>query len=136
MRNDNSSCTSPPGELSLPVDFAQRVLLLAHKKLERRRRRRRIAAAAVLLFPVAAVPLAKVTRSLRDHLSVRHPAIVANRGWQTLSNDNALAYELVQTANPPSPADYLLPNASALGEIYSPYSQASWEYDPRWTYEP
>jgi hypothetical protein len=127
----NSSLT---GEPRLPADFAQRVLMIARKKLGRRQLRNRIGATAAVLLLMTAVLLATLTRSRRASFASRDSTDLAKPAWQVQSSDDALAYQLVQTTTPRSAEDYLLPNAAALTGFTSAYSDESWQYDPRWTY--
>jgi hypothetical protein len=121
----------PSGELTLPADFAQRVLLIAQKKL-RRQRLSRIGASAALLLLMAAIPFATLMHSGPDRVASDDSIEVAQEGWHLQSND-ALAYELAQTTSPRPPGDYLLPNVAGLTELTSVYSEAYWQYDPNWT---
>jgi hypothetical protein len=45
-----------------------------------------------------------------------------------------MAYKLAQQTTPRAIGDYLLPNAGALREFAFAYTDASWQYDPDWTY--
>jgi hypothetical protein len=131
-KDDNLLSSSPPRERSLPADFAERVLAIAHKKLERRRRKR-IVAVAALVSVMAAIPLLGLMRSRLEGLGTSDPPGLASERWPP-SSDDALAYQVAQTVSPRSAGDYLLPNANALAEFSSTYSEASWQYDSQWTY--
>ncbi|MBV8053701.1 MAG: hypothetical protein JO071_00500 [Deltaproteobacteria bacterium] len=118
------------GEPRLPADFAQRVLMVARKKLRRRHLRNRIATVAAALLLAAAIPLAALVHSQRNSLAIRGSFATAKLGWQEQSADDALAYQLALAATPRSAGDYLLPNVAALTGFASAYNEASWQYDP------
>jgi hypothetical protein len=131
VKGDNiTGNNSLSGEPSLPADFAQRVLQIAHKKLRRRQLRNRVAAALAFVALIAALPLATFLRSGPDSLASLNSTAAATRALDQ-SSDEALAYQLAQTMSPRSAGDYLLPNAAALKGFDSAYSEASWEYDSR-----
>lgn len=135
MEKDNIASgmsVSLTAEPSFPADFAQRVLLTARQTARRRRLRNLIAAAAVLLI-VSSIPFAVLTRP-RQTLTLRDTGDAAKQGWQLRWNDDALAYQLAQGTDPRSAGDYLLPNAGALIGLSSGYGEASWQYDPPWSY--
>lgn len=130
MTNDNMSSkmsSSLAGEPSLPADFAQRVLLIARRKLRRRRLRNRIAAITTVLLLIAAIPLATLTRSRHNNLSSRDSTDIA--GGQVQWSDEALAYQLEQNRAPRSAGDYLLPNAATLTEFTPADTDLSRQYE-------
>jgi len=137
MKKDNiasATTSSLTGEPSFRADFARRVLLTARQKVRRRRLANHIAAAVAVLLVASAIPLAELMRGSRATLTSRDTANTAKREWQQGWNDEALAYQLAQSADPRSAGDYLLPNAAALIGFTFMYSEASRQYDLRWTY--
>jgi hypothetical protein len=118
-------------ELELPADFAQRVLLIARKKLDRRRRRNQIVATAALVILLAAIPLTTMLLSRVSGPLSREAAEVAKPGSYSASSDDVLAYQLAQATSVSSAEDYLLPNAATLDRFTASYSGASWQYDPQ-----
>jgi hypothetical protein len=118
-------------------DFAQRVMLVARKQARRRRLRKRMVTIAGVLLLVSVIPFARLigTRgaSIVDYATrPQSSAITSHPGWQVQWNDDDLtAYELAKTTAPRSAGDYLLPNAAALAELTSAYSEASRQSDYR-----
>ena len=131
-KDDRSTATAS----GLPDDFARRVIVAA--RAERRRRARIRLGGAVGIAVLAAIPLIS---SLRTQLANRasearsdESSIVARHGWPQQSADAAMAYQLARQDAPHAVGDYLLPGAGTLTEFASSYSDASWRYDPYWTY--
>jgi hypothetical protein len=113
-------------EMSLPDDFARRVI--ARARLEQRRQsiRRRVLAVAIVL---AVLPFAH-SLELAPNLAQRaNPSALAQTGDEARTEQFS---EDLPTAAPEQVSDYLMPDTAPLRTLAA-YSDASWNYDPSWT---
>ncbi|MFZ0889491.1 MAG: hypothetical protein WA005_13640 [Candidatus Binataceae bacterium] len=121
-------------EPNLPGDFARRVIAKARLEQRQRRIRRRVAAAVCAVLVTATISLAAFMHSGRNPLASHESRPMAQAGWQEQSLEEARAYQLAQETEPNQIGDYLLPGAGALTEFAYAYTDASWQYDPNWSY--
>ena len=124
----------PAREPNLPDDFARRVIIKARAEQRKRQTRRHITAAGVCaLLMASAIPISSFMQSRRINLASREAPALVHSEQQELSMDEAGAYQIAQETEPEEIGDYLMPNAAALTDFVSAYTDASWHYDPGWS---
>ncbi len=121
---------------ALPDDFAHRVIAQARREQYARRVRFRVAAAACATLIVALISMSRVRDSRRHNFGAPDSSAIA---WQDNAQDysgdsiDAASAQLAAAAAPDEVGDYLMPNATQVGNFANDGSYGSWQYDPDWT---
>jgi hypothetical protein len=127
----------------LPDDFARRVIAQARREQYERRVRLRVVAAACATLIVALISMTRVRDARRHNFEAPDSSAIA---WQDNAQDysgdsqdysrdsiDAASAQLAAAAAPDEVGDYLMPNATQVGNFANYASDVSWQYDADWT---